>query len=297
MGERRAPGRTENAVRLAEARLVGALALGIEAVHDERPLGPVGTSGSSAPWRRRTWSRMISAKRAGPPPRCDDAGRNAAAARRRPRRRQPHARPRRVDSESLPGTPPSGPNSSPRTSTCDGDDPERAEVRERPARRVGLVGQPDLDVLGVAGHAGQHDADFDGGRGGDVDHLGERRQTARWRRASTAASSSPIRAFGGSIHSGSGMRSIFAGSVAATRSRRAAHARRALDGDAPRPDRGPASSSDVARRRWTSTGPSRVTWNTSEPRLRHRKRRPGPSGRAASCGSTLPTCVPVTTNA
>ena len=58
-----------------------------------------------------------------------------------------------------------------------------------------------------------------------------------------------------------------------------------------------ASSSAVASRRLHELEPAlRSALKTSEPRLTHRSRAgPGPAGRAPSCPSTLPTCVPVTT--
>ena len=90
-----------------------------------------------------------------------------------------------------------------------GPDPAALQLRERPAGGIGLVGEPDLDVLGVARHAGI-------GKPGSARRPRAPTSTASPRPASpaprrrscTAASSSPIRAFGGSAHSGSGIRSI-----------------------------------------------------------------------------------------
>ena len=82
----------------------------------------------------------------------DDAGRAPRPARPRPRHAVAGTASATSMSESLPGTPPSGPNSSPATSTSSGAMPSAPELGEHRTRRVGLVGQADLDVLGVARH-------------------------------------------------------------------------------------------------------------------------------------------------
>ena len=90
-----------------------------------------------------------------------------------------------------------------------GADAASQEVVEYPARRVGLVRQADLDVLRVARHPCIGKAGVACGLLGDLDCLLRPSNPASWRRCWTASSSSAIRAFGGSAHSGSGMRSIF----------------------------------------------------------------------------------------
>src|SRR5439155_74498 len=107
-------------------------------------------------------------------------------------------------------------------------------------------------------------------------------------RFSTAASSLSIRAFGGSAHSGSGIRSIFRrfSRWETISARRPFSAKRATSSAAAASRA--LSSEGVAWRRSTSCGPSASTRKTSEPRFRHRKSRPGPAGRTPSCGSTLP---------
>jgi len=86
----------------------------------------------------------------------------------------------------------------------------RQQVLADPGERVALIGEAHLDVLDVAGDPGV-------GEAVDASHCFREghglaqpaRQPAPRSRASTAASRSPIRSFGGSAHSGSGMRSIF----------------------------------------------------------------------------------------
>ena len=54
-----------------------------------------------------------------------------------------------------------------------GRDPPALQVLQHPAHRVGLVGQPDLDVLGVAGDPGVRQPGVGGGGAGQGHHLGQ----------------------------------------------------------------------------------------------------------------------------
>ena len=84
------------------------------------------------------------------PARCSDAGRHAV----RFDADRAHRRRRAVSgtsiSESLPGIRPRSPNSSPPMSTSSAAIPSRRSSRKHRARGITLVGQADLDVLGVA---------------------------------------------------------------------------------------------------------------------------------------------------
>ncbi len=113
--------------------------------------------------------------------------------------------------------------------------------------------------------------------------------------ASTAPSSLGSSALGGSAHSGSGIRSTLrllrrsemtdtARPFSPRRSRASSAARSSI-----------SSSSVLATRRSSKTGPTEVSSYTSEPRLQATMIRPGPCGRSSSCPSTLPMCVPVMT--
>ena len=109
------------------------------------------------------------------------------------------------------------------------------------------------------------------------------------RRSLTATVSSPARACGGSVHSGSAIRSIrrrFSRSDA-IRALTPRAVRRSTVSSAAR-DKA-TSSSQVALRRLTSCGPSRSTRNTSEPRLSASTRPARLPGRASSSPSTVST--------
>ena len=223
--------------------------------------------------------------------------RECRSARRRPRRPS-HGRFRATSrNESLPGRPPSGPNSSPATSTKPGADPAPAQLVEEPARGVGLVGEPDLDVLRVARHARVRQARSSAALRRELDRLAK---TAEARLAAVVPrpppSSSAIRAFGGSAHSGLGDQ-VDLPSVQALRHDRGAQPATASASTVASAAASSARSSAGVASRLYDERPRRssAARKTSEPRLTQRCRRPGPGGRAPSCPSTLPTWVPVTT--
>ena len=115
-----------------------------------------------------------------------------------------------IMSESLPWRSPSGANSSPTTSTRPAADPALRQRPERPPRRIGLVRQPDLDVLRVRRDLRVSEARHPAQLPGRSQPLPRAtRCPHERRRRSTAASRSGSRALGGSAHAGSGIRSIF----------------------------------------------------------------------------------------
>ncbi len=198
-------------------------------------------------------------------------------------------------SESLPGSRPIGPNSSPPRRTACGPTPRRASCSNNQCAESDLSVRPistcftSLVTRGSLRPASRAAASASAATSVNPS------SPAAESRLSTAVSSSSILAFGGSAHSGSGIRSIFrrfsrSEMISARKPRSAS-----LSTVASAAAVSASSSSAVATRRWTGTGPSRPTENTSEPRFRQRKSFPGPDGRAASWPSTLPTCVPLTT--
>ena len=218
------------------------------------------------------------------------------SARRRPRSRWRAGDSGTISSASLPGRPPSGPNSSPATRTSPDGIPRRAKLRKDAAGRVRLVGQPDLDVLGVARdarvRAGPPSARLPGparpprrARAGRPRPDGPRprrgdRQSAPW-----AAS-----------HSGSGMRSIFrrfsrCETIRVSSPRRASSVTVASAAAS----RAASSADDAWRRSSRAQIRLRPPGTARSRGSRPAAGDPGPAGLAPSCPSTLPTCVPVIT--
>ena len=175
-------------------------------------------------------------------------------------------------SESLPGSPPRAPNSSPAISTRPAPIPRRRRNVADPAAGVGLVGQPDLDVLRVARHPSLGEPDLDGGPACELGRLGERADPVRRRgepRPPPAARRFAPWADPPTPAPGSGRSCV--GSAAARRSPPGAPARRDAPPSAPRRASSASSSASVATpREDRARGPCSPTRNTSEPRLSSR---------------------------
>ena len=198
-------------------------------------------------------------------------------------------------SESLPGTPPSRPNSSPATRTSLGPTPwaQRSANAQRAASALSV--SPISTYFASLPIRAALSPDSAAAACASVTTSAIDPIPAARRRPSTACSRSTIRALGGSAHSSSGMMSTFrrfsrCATIAASKPRAfsCSTVRAAVRSSC-------ESSSDVAVRRTSSVGPARPHSNTSEPRLTQKRSRPGPDGRAFSCLSTLSTCVPVMT--
>ena len=207
---RGAPSRREHAAAGPQAavgerqqRLVRALALADRRPRAQRPARVGRDDRQRAAAAQRELPVEQPAERSGPPPSArTPAGTPAGSTPTETARWRPLPR-RSGASSRCPARPPSGPSSSPTISTCSGADAALPQMREIPARGVGLVGEADLDVLGVARHATRpcSPASRRRPRRARPRPCSPSRSCSR-RRASTAASSSAMRAFGGSAHSG-----------------------------------------------------------------------------------------------
>ena len=177
-----------------------------------------------------------------------------------------------------------------------GRDAAPPQMREVPAGGVGLVGQADLDVLGVARHTRVREPGLGAAASPSSTaaaqpvepmlaqprfHRREQLADPRLRRVR------PLRLSGSGRSCG--------GSAAARRSAPPAHGRRGARRSAPPPGRARPPAPQSACAAATSSTPLALTRNTSEPRLSSRCSSPGPRGRAPSWPSMFPTWVPLTT--
>ncbi len=136
-----------------QQRLVRALELAcIDVLDAKRPAGVGRHDRQRAAPAQRDLVLEQPPERGGPAADREHPGRNAGRLDPDRRHRGAGGGVDRAASSRCPARPPSGPSSSPTISTCSGAMPRAPQMREAPAGGVGLVGEADLDVLGVARH-------------------------------------------------------------------------------------------------------------------------------------------------
>ncbi len=173
MAAERASTRADRAVRLREQRSVRALTLAVDAANGDRPrrvpvaLGNGALATASQLVAKQRQERLRSPRHGDDPVR--DAGRLGADGDRRRTRRLGHEHERVAA-----GQPAEGAELIPDDKHEAGTDPLPPEERRDPAAGVGLVGQPDLDVLRVARHPSLREPDLDRGPACELGRLGER---------------------------------------------------------------------------------------------------------------------------
>lgn len=248
--------------------------------------------GNAPSARRRSCSLRSRRKAAGPPPsRSTPAGTPSGSTPTDTARAwSPIAR----RCASLPGTPPSDPNSSPTTRTRPDVMPSSDHAAAIAVTASPLSVSPISMCLASLVMRGSRRPARRAHASAIATAAGNVCTSVAAIRAWTATTSSAIAAFGGSRHSGSGIRSILRRftrleTTAVCRPRAAS----AVCVSCAARSRA-ASSCGVATCRSTSPGPCSLSRYSSDPRLQATRMEPGPRGRACSCASTCSSEVPVT---